>query len=77
MSKPLTFISVIRLINMIPKDAGINEGAFTYYVDRFCEWLNSNGYETDLKILKEYVRARNGEDIAMAVMDDENGINGN
>ena len=70
MSKPLTFIPVIRLINMIPRE-GVRETSFAYYVNRFCDWLEENGYERDLEVLKEYIRARNGEKIAMAVMDDK------
>ena len=69
MSKPLTFLSVIRLIDMIPR-TGIKESTFAYYVSRFWDWLEENDYKKDAEILKEHLRIRNGEKVAMAVMDE-------
>lgn len=68
MSKPLTFLSVIRLIDMIPR-TGVKESTFAYYVSRFWDWLEENDYKKDAEILKEHLRIRNGEKVAMAVMD--------
>ena len=68
MSKPLTFLSVIRLIDMIPRT--VKESTFAYYVNQFHDWLDENGYEKDVEVLKERLRIRNGEKVAMAVMDE-------
>lgn len=67
MDKPYTFSSIVRLIDFIP--IGARENAVVAYINKFIDWCRNNGYNADVKVLEEHLKARRGEDVAMAVMD--------
>ena len=69
MDKPYTFSSIVRLIDFIP--IGDRENAVVTYINKFIDWCRNNGYNADVKVLEEHLKARCGEVVAMAVMDNE------
>lgn len=73
MDKPYTFSSIVRLIDFIP--IGARENAVVAYINKFIDWCRNNGYNADVKVLEEHLKARRGEDVAMAVMDKEDNEN--
>lgn len=73
MDKPYTFSSIVRLIDFIP--IGVRENAVVAYINKFIDWCRNNGYNADVKVLEEHLKARRGEVVAMAVMDKEDNEN--
>lgn len=69
MDKPYTFSSIVRLIDFIP--IGVRENAVVAYINKFIDWCRNNGYSADVKVLEEHLKARRGDVVAMAVMDNE------
>ena len=63
-SKPYTFNSIPRLLDMIPH----SEKAIAY-IKKLSDQLKEEGYEKDSKIVNEHIKIMNGEKIGMATMD--------
>ena len=68
--KEFTFKSIPRLLEMIePTDRAES------YCQKLIDSLVKKGYTTDAKIVKEVLKGWNGEDVPMAVMDEQKPIN--
>lgn len=68
--KEYTFKSITRLLDMIePTDRA------KAYCQKLIDALAKEGYNIDAKIVKEALKGMNGEDVSMAVMDEQKSVN--
>lgn len=68
------FIPILRIIEMIPNSIWEEKPHKKEYVEKLINCLENEGYVVDAKLVNEKLRAINGEEIALAVMD-ENLVN--
>jgi hypothetical protein len=66
------FIPMLRIIEMIPYSMWEDNKRVDYYVKRLIECLTDEGYIVDAKLVDEKLRYYQGENVAMAVMDENN-----
>lgn len=66
------FIPMLRIIEMIPNSVWEDNKRVDYYVKRLIECLTNEGYIVDAKLVDEKLRYYQGENVAMAVMDENN-----
>lgn len=66
------FIPMLRIIEMIPYSMWEDNKRADYYVKRLIECLTDEGYIVDAKLVDEKLRYYRGENVAMAVMDENN-----
>lgn len=66
------FIPMLRIIEMIPYSMWEYNKRADYYVKRLIECLTDEGYIVDAKLVDEKLRYYQGENVAMAVMDENN-----
>ena len=64
--KGYTFKSIPRLLDMIEPSDKANA-----YCQKLIDTLAKEGYDTDAKIVEEVLKGWNGEDVPMAVMDEQ------
>ena len=62
-----SFIPILRLMERIPNEKWEKGGRA--YSEKLVECLEKEGYMVDAKLVKERIRAMNGEPVAMATMD--------
>ena len=65
------FISILRLIELIPNSVWEEKPHKKEYVRKLITCLENEGYVVDAKLVNERLRAINGEEIAWAVMDEK------
>ena len=61
------FIPILRLMERIPPEMWEKGGRA--YSEKLVACLEKEGYIVDAKLVKERIRAMNGEPVAMATMD--------
>ena len=64
--KEYTFKSIPRLLNMIVPSEKAKS-----YCQKLIDTLTKEGYDTDAKIVADYLKQMNGEGVAMATMDED------
>lgn len=66
-TKPLSFNSILRLIEIISKDKWDTKGRV--YAEKLATSLEKEGYTIDAKLVRETIKMMNGEKVALAVME--------
>ena len=67
------FIPILRIIEMIPNNIWEEKPYKKGYVEKLIGCLEKEGYVVDAKLVNEKLRIINGENVAMATMDEEYG----
>ena len=72
MKDGLYFTPMIRLLEIIPTSEWSSRA--TAYANRLADAMEKYGYNADAKLVRNHIAMRNGENVAMATMDDKDRI---
>ena len=68
MKEGLHFNQIVRILDLIP--ASVWNAKIEAYAGRLADVLEQEGYADDAGLIRNHIKSRNGERIAMAVQDD-------